>query len=114
MDLCAFLGVSTPDRDAIDTRPENVGVGGRQARLLRRLNAVDILLKKTTVLPTLNNRIFERLSLDPRGLCQRRLAGVGGPPLEFPEAAEDWAEDWARDWAGIEAAVNRRGDANPR
>jgi hypothetical protein len=109
-DLCAFLGVPTLDVAALPTRRDNVGVGGRQARLLRHLNRVDAMLRKAVVLPTLNNRIFEKLSLDPRRLCQQRLAGLGpGTPLALPPEVGAWAPDWDREWTRVEAARARRG-----
>ncbi len=109
-DLRTFLRVPPGADDDLISTPVNVGVGRQQARILRQLNQLDGGLRRLRFVPTLNNRLFQHLHLDPRGLCQQRLAWLPNRP-----GREPWLDigpiqqQWDEDWGCVIAARERRG-----
>ena len=84
-----FLDTPPLTAKEIDQTKRNVGVRTqKQVQLLRTLNRVNGGLKRIPGVPTLNNRLFRRLNITPRALCQRRLTNYGNTPFALPEATE--------------------------
>jgi hypothetical protein len=108
-DLETFLGARHLSTEIVRSDPLNVGVGSRQAELLRRLNKLNRTLRGSRVLPTLNNRLFRKLAIDPRTLCQRRLAGwSGGSLIPLPPVVSRFQAQWCRDWDRVLAERDAR------
>lgn len=96
--LCSFVGVPVPT-DVNANRRVNPGVRSAQGAILRQLNRVSVgPLNEGGILP-LRNRWLARLGLDPRTLCQRRLAFLPGDDIDFePGLAARIDEHFAEDW----------------
>lgn len=108
-DLRTFLCLPPRAYDDLISRPINVGVGKLQGRILRRLNQLDGKLRRVPLVPTLNNRLFQRLDFDPRGLCQRRLAWLPDRSNGEPSLGNGaMRQQWDRDWECVMAARARR------
>lgn len=108
--LASFLGVPVPGMSEIDVAKKNVGLKGeRQAHLLRQLNRVNRYLEEKS-LPTLYNRFLKRFGLDPRTLCQHRLASFPSEPLRLPAQTRKCLDDeFAGDWQFVLNKCAERG-----
>lgn len=99
-ELYGFIGAGESDI-RFCPRQVNAGVRATQARLLRMLNSVTFSdMNPKGILP-LRGPVFRRLRLDPRNLCQRRLAWVPSQDVDFSDGTGErldafFAEDWGR------------------
>ena len=97
--LADFMGVPAPLESDVQAK-HNVSLSGeRQARLLRHLNRASDRLARAGLSRGLYSRWFRRFGLDPRSICQYRLAFLSGNPLRLPPAVstivnETYGEDW--------------------
>jgi hypothetical protein len=101
-----FFGEPPPDIDGVDLSYRNRSVGEHQARLLCFLNRID--RKPGTHLKpsgrmTLTNPWTKALRIDPRSLCQDRLAWISSKKLSLPHALrEEVDRRFTEDWNHIE------------
>lgn len=102
--LSHFLETSPVSPKQVDQSRSNFGINTIfQAKLLRNLNIVNRALKNTPLAPTLQNRLFRYLDIDPRSLCQKRLAGMSGTPFTLPKKTESFLRShFSDDWQYIQ------------
>ncbi|TFH10000.1 MAG: hypothetical protein E4H08_04580 [Candidatus Atribacteria bacterium] len=106
-----FFGESPPDIGGLDLSYRNRGVGHHQAKLLRLLNHLD--RKPGTHLKpcgrmTLTNTWTRALRIDPRSLCQDRLAWISSRKLKLPDVLRVEVDRYfAEDWRHIEELASK-------
>jgi len=105
--MCLFLGVEF-EPGAMLGRPRNRGVRGYRARVLRSLNRISRSELNPGGFFNLRNRLFRRLAIDPRSICQNFLPGDWGQGVgldaEFRHALE---AEFAEDWEGVLQRIRR-------
>jgi hypothetical protein len=107
--LVQWLGLPPSALPPLGSGAANVGVQARQAALLRKLNALDARLRALPGHPTTYNRVFKRLGITPRHLCQGALASLPSPPLALPSELDSWMQThYADDWQAAQAAASLR------
>ncbi len=108
--MAAFFGTATPDLDyeRLVSMRSNVGVRGPQSELLRRLNRVSRSTMNPEGALPLYSRYLVKLGLDPRTLCQRRLAGISGREMVLPVGFREEIDEYYRDdWSLVLDRVER-------
>lgn len=105
--LSTFLGVPAQTLDAGTITTHNKGLKGyRQVQLLLRLNQLNKHLEQKG-LPTLNNKLFTKLRMTPRALCQERLSFLPSRSLTLPEYMKTFLQsEFAEDWQYIKHATS--------
>jgi len=95
-----FVGAVYKDADVrIVRKHNNLGVKRTQAGLLRQFNRLDNLLSKSRFLPTMYNRLFHKLGISPRIICQNKLSFIDSRDIEMSalvrtEIDEFYSSDW--------------------
>lgn len=72
--LIYFMGIDCNVNDLnINTGKFNESLGIIQGSVLRKINSLDYLLQRTPLIPSLRNRLFKKMKISPRYICQKRL-----------------------------------------
>ncbi len=119
--LQGFIGGVAPPADSIKRSRHNRSVGHHPARLLRWANSK----ARTRFNPEGRYNLYHwrlvKWGLDPRSICQYRLAFLPGPPLlseeQVSEIDEYYREDWRQivDAAQVSATLScSQGDGTPQ
>lgn len=84
----------------------NLGVRGWASELLRQLNRVDRLIKRLPGQPSWHHRIFRKLNIDPRSICQSWLRPFSRGSLHLDPNRLEWTQElFANDWGQLLAEV---------
>lgn len=87
--LNLFLGISNLELlTRSKLKKANKGVEGRNLKILRALNLINFFLLKIPFVPTLNNRLFKKLKITPRDVCQFYLSPLSGKKFKLSHNVE--------------------------
>lgn len=99
--LCRFLEVENNIVLAdLKRSKSNVGVNTKfQVSTLKRLNKLNKALERIHPLLSLYSKVFRKLSLTPRNICQQALKGVKSEKFILSSEAKEFIEDlYQKDW----------------
>jgi hypothetical protein len=108
-DLAAYLDEPVPVlADGLAKKTVNPGVNYYQAKLLVLLNRLDSRMSRIRGLPTLHNRLFMRLGIQPDRLCRHYLRWLSDRPLEISEPQRSFiAANYREDWVAVNDYAHR-------
>lgn len=105
--LLEFMGVKEyNDANELvksNDRNINIGVKRTQSKLLRFFNLIDVYLSNSVLLPTLNNRIFTRIGINPRKLFQYKLRWIDKRDIKLDADYQNSIDNYYKDdWTSIQ------------
>ena len=106
--LGKFLEVDEIGVDDLHVGDSNVGVKTTfQVNLLKSLNRINHLFIRTRVLPNLYSKVFKKLGISPRAICQYHLNGFGNKEFILPKELEvHLTNSFNEDWENIQPFIS--------